>query len=191
MYLLDNDLAHLVDTYRKIKAGTIHRIPFAYLWHLYRPGQDIVARNPKYQVYRVLQVSAGRKFLVGRSHGWKKTIRKTVSSLAIDCFYLDFDGKQFNAVPTTIYIKPYDDALPITALEVYPLEYEREASEKELIERDRKFRVLVRVTHQRYKGVSLKQGDYLNRDDEVCVLFQSADPTLTRFADRERRRDRF
>lgn len=113
VYLLDNDLAHLVEAHRKIEAGTVEKPPFAYLWHLFQPGQEIVSKSPKHQVYRALQVSGGRRSLRGRSHGEKRSIRKTLSNLNIDCFYLDFDGKHFRAVPTTISITPYDDVLPI------------------------------------------------------------------------------
>ena len=121
-------------------------------------------------MYRVLQVTGGRKSLTGRRGSSKSSIRRTVSNLVIDCFYLDFDGKQVRAVPKVISIQPYDDLLAITSLDVYPLTYEREKSESDLVSRGMKFSELVQVTHRKYKGLSLKEGDSYDRYEEVCYL---------------------
>ncbi|KAL0261301.1 hypothetical protein SLS55_004998 [Diplodia seriata] len=167
MHFLDNDLAPLINTYREIELGVVHRIPFAYLWHLFPPGQVIVSKDPKHQVYRVLQVTGGRKSLAPRRHSSRRSTRKTVSDLAIDCFHLDFDGKQFGAVPKTIFIRPYDDALPVTSLHAYPLQYENGVSEETLVERGMMFTELVKVRHRSYTGLSLKEGELFDRYDEI------------------------
>ncbi|KAF9639964.1 hypothetical protein BFW01_g11770 [Lasiodiplodia theobromae] len=175
MYLFDNDLAHLIETNRKIEAGTVDKIPFAYLWHLFRPGQKIVARDSKPQVFIVLQVTGGRRplpesvprgdyTLLSRS---KPSGRRAISSLAIDCFYVDFDGVEFGAVPGTLYIAPFDDVRPVTSLFAYPLEYEQEVSENHFLERGKRFVELVKVRHQRYSGLSLTDGDLFDRQDEI------------------------
>jgi hypothetical protein len=168
IHFLDHDLADLVRTYRKIHGGALEKIPFTYLWHLFWPGQEIVSKRPNHQVYRVLQVSGGRKSLTPRSNKSRSSFRRTVSNLVIDCFYLDFDGKKVRPVPKTISIQPYDDLRPITTLEVYPLRYEKERPRENLIQRGRKFVELVQVSHRRYKGLNLTESGF-DKYEEVCL----------------------
>lgn len=167
---LDTDLQDLVRSYRGLERGrldsSITRLPFSYLWYLFKPGQEVVTRHPKRQVYRVLQVCGGRKSLVPRAES-KTPFQKTVSDLVIDCFYLDFDGKQFGPMPHTISIRPYDDLLPVSNLPVYPLIYEEEPIKTSLIARGKKFEELAHVSHRRYKGLSLKEDDLFDRIEEV------------------------
>jgi hypothetical protein len=173
VYFLDHDLAELVATYRKIQSQSIEKIAFAHLWYLFEPGQEIVIKKPNYQVYRVLQVTGGRKSLVGRGQASKSSSRRTVSNLAIDCFYLDFDGKHLRPVPKVIYIHPYDDLMAVTSLEEYPFCYEKEKSKDDIINRGKKFTEVIQVTHRKYCGLSLKDGDLFDRYEEVCIsLFQ-------------------
>ena len=167
IHFLDHDLADLVRTYREIHGGALEKIPFTYLWHLFWPGQEIVSKRPNHQVYRVLQVSGGRKSLTPRRNKSGSSSRRTVSNLVIDCFYLDFDGKQVRPVPKTISIRPYDDLLPITTLEVYPLKYEKERPRENLIQRGRKFVEIVQVSHRRYEGLNLTESGF-DKYEEVC-----------------------
>jgi hypothetical protein len=167
VHFLDHDLLELIQTYRKIQSHTIEKIQFAFLWHLFEPGQEIVTKKPNYQVYRVLQVTGGRKSLTGRRGNSKNSSRRTISDLVIDCFYLDFDGKSLRPVPKTISIPPYDDLMTVTSLEAYPLIYEKVKPAEELVTRGKKFAELIQVTHRTYRGLSLKEGDWFDRFEEV------------------------
>jgi hypothetical protein len=174
VYFLDTDLRDLVETVQRLKAGRVDKIPFSYLWYLFSPGQEIVTRHPKHQVYRVLQVTGGRKSLTARA-GSKVPFQRTISDLVIDCFYLDFDGKQYGTKPFTISIRPYDDLMPVTDLLTYPLVYDKEMSEADLINRGKKFAELGKVSHRRYKGLSLREDDRFDRLEEVrCPLARHA-----------------
>ncbi|KAH6986498.1 hypothetical protein BKA56DRAFT_480126 [Ilyonectria sp. MPI-CAGE-AT-0026] len=167
---LDTDLQDVVRSYRGLELGrldsSIPKLPFSYLWYLFKPGQEIVTKHPKRQVYRVLQVCGGRKSLVPRANS-KRPFQRTVSDLVIDCFYLDFDGKEFGPMPHTISIRPYDDLLPVSNLQVYPLIYEEEPIKTSLIARGKKFEELAHVSHRRYKGLSLKEDDLFDRLEEI------------------------
>lgn len=176
VHFLDHDLFELVQTYRKIQSHTIEKIQFAFLWHLFEPGQEIVTKKPNYQVYRVLQVTGGRKSLIARQGKSKNSSRRTISDLTIDCFYLDFDGKNIRPVPKTISIPPYDGLMTVTSLEAYPLIYEKVKPAEELVTRGRKFAELVQVTHRRYRGLSLKEGDWFDRFEEVSRCLVPPEP---------------
>ncbi|KAJ5951315.1 uncharacterized protein N7479_009728 [Penicillium vulpinum] len=175
VHLLDHELSSLVQTYRQAQAGTLREISFSHLYYLFWPGQEIVTKRPNYQVYRVVQVSGGRKSLAPRKG--KSSFRNTVSPLAIDCFSLDFDGHQVRPVPTTLFIRPYDGEAAITSLEAYPLQYDDAYQRDAVIARGRRFVELVQVTHRRYHGLSLTEGrfdSYEEIDSDVIIDFELA-----------------
>lgn len=168
VHFLDNDVKDLVDTYRQVKEGTLKEIAFTHLWYLFQPGDQIISTKPKEQVYRVMQVCGGRKHLVDKDDKPFSVVGRTkVSNLVIDCFYLDFDGKQFRPVPKEIVISPYQDLRAVTSLEAYPLKFGGEEKAKELVERGKKFVRLAQVAHKKYAGLSLKEGDSYSNYEEV------------------------
>lgn len=182
--LLDTDLHTLVESYRCIDAGTAEALPFSHLSFLFTPGQEIIATRPKYQAYRVLQVTGGKRSLVPRKDS--KSKEKTVSDLVIDCFYIDFDGNNFGPVPVTFSIRPYDDMRPIMALPVYPLSFHKLSGDEKMTkslaailqERGRKFCGFTGVSHCRYKGLSIRGEQPFNAveeiDSEVIIDFELA-----------------
>jgi hypothetical protein len=165
IYLLDNDLADLIQTHRQAREGTVKSIYFSHLWHLFWPGQEIVTRSPNKQVFRVIQVSGGRRSLVPRKG---QSSRNTISNLVIDCFHLDYDGKQVKPVPKTIAIRPYVGERLVTALDAYPLQYVDETTKSGFTKRGTKFVDLVKVSHKRYKGLNLTNEDF-HKLEEVCA----------------------
>lgn len=157
IHLLDHELGSLVQDYRRIEAGTIEKLPFSHLWHLFKPGQEIVSNDSKLQTYRVLQVTGGRK-LIPRSMDKKSraTQRTTISNLVIDCFHLDFDGQEFGPIPVTITIKPYEGSKAIRQLAAYPLALAAEPHLPQILtERGRKFEGMVEASHRNYNGLSM------------------------------------
>lgn len=157
IHLLDHELDSLVQDHRLIEAGTVEKLPFFHLWHLFKPGQEIVTNDTKPQAYRVLQVTGGRK-LITRSTDKVSgaTQRRTISNLVIDCFHLDFDGQEFGPSPVTITIKPYQGSKAIRQLAAYPLALAAEPHLSQILtERGRKFEGLVEASHRKYNGLSL------------------------------------
>lgn len=174
IHLFDTDLYGLVESYRQIQAGTADKLPFSHLWFLFKPGQEIITERPKYQAYRVLQATGGRKAIGPR--GEKGTGQRSVSDLVVDCFRLDYDGISVGPVPATISIRPYQGTRSITDLPTYPLRWSKdtvhvEKEEKSLSEyledRGRKFEELVQVSHRRYKGLTLREDQLFESFEEV------------------------
>ncbi|KAF7515238.1 hypothetical protein G7054_g14676 [Neopestalotiopsis clavispora] len=141
IHLLDHELCDLVQDYRRIQDRTIEKLPFLHLWHLFEPGQEIVAQEDECQAYRVLQVTGGRKLhKLHNRHPGAAVKRPAISNLVIDCFHLDFDGKEAGPIPVTITIKPYEGLKDIRKLAAYPLALAADSNLSHMLtERGKKF----------------------------------------------------
>ncbi|KAJ2994815.1 hypothetical protein NUW58_g1451 [Xylaria curta] len=171
IYLLDSELNQLVVSYRSINLGTVDKLPFSHLWYLFNPGQEIIVKHPRPQVYRVLQVTGGRQSLVSRKKA-KGTTLESISDLVIDCFFLDYDGEHFGPMACTVGIKPYDDVRRITDLSAYPLDYDNtEYDDKPLrtylADRGKKFAGFTKLSHQKYKGFTVRELGHFDTVDEI------------------------
>ncbi|KAL2858268.1 hypothetical protein BJX68DRAFT_262805 [Aspergillus pseudodeflectus] len=168
------DLADVVQIHRQAHEGAVESIYFSHLWHLFWPGQEIVTRRPNNQVFRVIQVSGGRRSLVPRK---SQSSRNTVSNLVVDCFHLDYDGKQVRPVPKSIAIRPYVGKRSVTALDVFPLQYLDATTKSDITKRGCKFVGLVKVSHKRYKGLNLTNEDFHKLEEiesDVVIDFEFA-----------------
>lgn len=163
--LLDNDLAAVVRTHHQAREGTLKNIYFSHLWYLFWPGQEIVTAQSNYQVYRVLNLSGGRRSVVPRG---RPSTRITISDLVIDCLYIDYDGKQARPVPKSLAIKPYVGKRSVIALDVFPLQYLEQATKLKIIQRGRMFVEIAMGSHRRYKGLNLTNEDF-HRLEDVCA----------------------
>lgn len=189
MHLFDTNLKRLVEDYRSIKSGVADKLPFEHLWFAFEPGQEIVSWQPKPQLYRVLQVTGGRKSLVPRSEG--KLSQRTVSDLVIDCFYIDFDGKRFGPVPFKIAIKPYNGLKSISELSAYPVRFDDHRKRGDIVPladllaaRGKKFEGLVSVSHRIYKGFSLREEQGFETYEDVSQLLSLQGASLTHIPNR-------
>ncbi|EHK96227.1 hypothetical protein M7I_8081 [Glarea lozoyensis 74030] len=184
LYIFDKHLTITTEIRRQIKAGTLKEIAFDYLWHLFKPGDFIVSRKPKEQAYRVLHAGGGRRYRdPGLDYEGKPVIismPKAASNFFIDCYNIDYDGKNYGAAPKTFYITPYEGLRAITALDYVPLkllpESDRAALETALATRGKKFVRLVRMTHVRYRGLSVKEGNFRHEelDGDAVIDFALA-----------------
>jgi hypothetical protein len=155
VHLLDNELSSLVQDQRRIEAGSVEKLPFLHLWHLFKPGQTIITNDPELQAYRVLQVTGGRKQM--RDGKDKATHKAKISDLTIDCFHLDFDGQEFGPIPAVIKIKPYEGSRAIRQLPAYPLSLAAEPDLAQVLtKRGKKFEEMVEASHRKYSGLSLR-----------------------------------
>jgi hypothetical protein len=181
LYIFDKHLNVTMEIRRQIQAGTLKEIAFDYLWHLFKPGDFIACRKPRDQAYRVLHVGGGRRFRdPGLDYEGKPVITsmpKSASNFFIDCYNIDYDGKSYGTAPMTFKIAPYDGLRAITALDYVPTklmpEAERAAFENAMIARGKKFVRLVRMSHVRYRGLSLREGNF--RHEEVSRRSNSND----------------
>lgn len=170
VYFLDTNLKESLRVRRMAESKNPGDIAFGNLWYLFQTGQEIISTKPMSQVYRVLQATGGRRHLQDRSGNRVLSLATgKMNPLVIDCFYIDFDGKNFRPVPRTITIQPYEGYRSVDSLEAYPLSLGKFPKDfkEDLIDRGKRFVQLVQVTHKRYKGLSLKEGDTNNRYEEV------------------------
>ena len=89
--------------------------------------------------------------------------QKITSDFIIDCFYVDFNGSHYGPAPTTFRISPYEGKRLITALDVVPFKFlpsEDSTLMSDLAARGKKFMKLARVSHNRYKGFTLKEENF-------------------------------
>ena len=156
---MDEDLKELINLRQTIANGTVQKIAFEDLWHLYQPGDIIVSSGLECQAYRILHVSGGRPLM----HQSEKSTssfgiqQPKNSPFVIDCFHLDFDGRKFSPVQARFQIQEYDEVRSVRRLEVYPLHLAENRADLEdrLTRRGRNLVDLVGVKHKRYSGLSL------------------------------------
>lgn len=178
IHFLDTDLQELLQDCYAIKSNSVEKLPFAHRWHLFTPGQEIFTRQPKHQVYRVLQVCGGRKRFRLRDSKNRRVHQRSISDLFIDCFHVEFDGTEFQPVATVLCIKPYDGTRLVTSLSVYPLAFARslrldhsnslERSPSTILtDRGKKYEGLSRPSHRSYKGLSIIEKGKFDTMEEV------------------------
>jgi hypothetical protein len=176
--LYDTDLKPIKDLEKLVDDGKVEQISFADLWHLFRPGTEIVNPNDLSQIYRVLNVTGGRPFLCTRDLvGYEADEQPDVeeekkygssifkglesrNSFTIQCFSYDFDGKFVGAVENMIKIKQFDGVRAPSELSCCPISYldDGPAIRERIIKRGRKFVEIVRsseVVHKQYRGLSM------------------------------------
>lgn len=164
---IDTDLADIQALRRQISDGTLQKISFDNLWHLFNPGELIVNRG-HYQAYRVLHVAGGRPLfsserpLDGGDDDDREPASEmhrdwTRSDFDIDCFSMFFDGEEIVPVPQQITIPEYGGERAITSLAVFPLKFlkDKVSVRKALLERGRRFKKVAGVQHKRYTGPTM------------------------------------
>ena len=156
---MDEDLSELFKLRQTITNGTLQKIAFEHLWHLYQPGDIVVSTGSNCQAYRILHVSGGRPLMNRETSDIPSLdIRQSGSTpFVIDCFHLDFDGTKFGPVQKKIQIVEYKQEKEIKRLEVYPLRFAERWEELKsgLLSRGRQFVDLAAVKHKRYSGLSV------------------------------------
>lgn len=139
LHPLNHKLSGLVQDYRRIQVATIERLPFLHLWHLFKPGQEMITTDPKIEAYHVSQVTGGRKLMLKNQDRFTQKAR--MSNLMIDCFRcLAFDGQKFGLNQIIIKIRPYESSKAIRQLPAFSLDLAAKPHlSEELTERGNKF----------------------------------------------------
>ena len=188
---MDTDLKDLFSVQKEIDNGTIRLISFDHLWQLYKPGQVVISGRGQNRAYVVMHVTGGhtleRTSQVNMAqddsmdrYDYRRRMEKEAylakyprtSPFVIDCFYLDFDGTKFGALPKKFEFQEYDGEVTITSLEVYPIRFhdDPKKTEKSLMKQGKKFVKLAGVEHKYYSGPTLREADTFEAQGEVGSL---------------------
>ncbi|RAH70577.1 ATP-binding protein [Aspergillus aculeatinus CBS 121060] len=172
---MDHELAPL----KALEMGSVKRIYYSDLWHIFKPGQVVITRQEPLHAYRVLYVTAGRPYLSppalendDSGDGYKVPAKE--SDLLIHCYQIQFDGQRFGPVTHTFNIQPYSGRLRVKNLPIYPLKFVEDPKvlKETLVSSGRKFLRVSKGTHLQYRGPNLHEGEEI--DSEVIVDFQTA-----------------
>ncbi|PYH93980.1 hypothetical protein BO71DRAFT_326389 [Aspergillus ellipticus CBS 707.79] len=187
--------AELVPKHDHLHDPQCRKVFFADLWHLFRPGTEVIASDGK-QVYRVVQVTSPPHRV---TPAWQRyntpADKQGKAPLSVTCIYIDFDGKSLGPVSRVFDFKRFEGARDVTALDVYPLQLrplrradysatewkeieaitpaERTKRYREhLIARGRQFLAVAGVKHMFYAGPTLGVRDEV--ESQVVVDFETA-----------------
>jgi hypothetical protein len=147
------------------------RCTFDMLWLLFEKGEDVYAKvGGEYRAFVVSDITSPGRQVKGKQ-----------PTFAVDCWYMDFDGKEFGRVQhpedSKFTIFPFQGTKDITSLPIYPAKYHiNKAGEtpldKDLIERGKKLWNLRTKTQRMYKGETLDYGKrYI--ENKVMVDYQT------------------
>lgn len=200
---MDEYLADTIKRYQEARAGMLKTIAFEDLWMLYKPDDIIFTplrrpsppppiRDPRAsplppqgfgrrtpQAYRVVSVIGGRRYVASPVHPPQGRKVGFYSPLRIMCYYVDFDGTNFNSVADTFIFPAFDTDAVITDLKVFPLAYASSGDHKGeeemrsfLRTRGEKFIRVSEVSHKLYEGTA---HPFDHRGvEEVRHLFESS-----------------
>lgn len=119
LQFIDADIAskrsHLRDSQSR-------KVFFSDLWHLFRPGMEVISSNGK-QVYRVVHVCSARHQVVPAWNRYAVNNKSVRAPFSLVCIHIDFDGKSLGPISTSFEFKRFDGQRDITSLDVYPLKF--------------------------------------------------------------------
>ena len=131
-------------------------VRFDELWYIFQPGQYVLSPKGNQRLLKVIQSTGGRPYLSTDSRHDRvdgPNVEK-YSQFQVDCYNLDFDGEAFGPVHHRFKISAFDNRKPITALEVFPVEYasDYDAIMQNLYQNGRKFVDATRTCHKYFVG---------------------------------------
>ncbi|KAI1131677.1 hypothetical protein F5Y10DRAFT_285609 [Nemania abortiva] len=108
---------------------------FSELWYVFPPDTIIYVKASDFvqKVWCVIQRTGGRRYMKPPDHIPESTFRHQFSPFVVDCYFIDYDGKNFVPVFGQFEINFFDGAEPISSLPMFPL---RIAEKEALIRRD-------------------------------------------------------
>ncbi|KAH7306005.1 hypothetical protein B0I35DRAFT_454214 [Stachybotrys elegans] len=178
------------------RGNTCTHIRFHDLWHLFRPGDELIDHNER-QAYVVLRVQVPVHKIEDPWEQWN-TKSKPVSDTDSDassvagetedgnpftlyCAHIDFDGKSFGPVAKKFRIPPFGDRKAIRSLPVYPFRLAKGSETRQnFIKRSRMLLDVAKFKAMYYMGVTVDTRDEV--DSQVVIDFNEA------LADQSRRK---
>ncbi|OTA90243.1 hypothetical protein M434DRAFT_55841, partial [Hypoxylon sp. CO27-5] len=152
------------------------RVSFVDLWHLFRPGVEVVEPGDKQmQCYKVISVTSPRHKVTPRYlYPLFRNKGKGETAVSVHCVYIDFDGSLIGPVSKRFEIPRYEGQKDVKSLPVYPLSLvkNKDTIRQALIKRGDKFLKVLRVGHMHYNGLTLEARDEV--DSQVVVDFGEA-----------------
>jgi hypothetical protein len=157
-------LFEFIDEYVKpvttrLRQRDASKVRFAELWHLFRPGDEIVVRHKT-----VMRQTIGERTMimrVMRTNGGRHHIHPSVAPsfdstplppdrpqpvnginpFSIHAWYIDYNGISLTPIRRRIVIQPYSGERSITDLETFPISYYKDVDQLKsaLIERGKRF----------------------------------------------------
>ena len=176
---MDEELMPIAQDFRK---GSRERILFRDLWHLFKPGDEVLIPLPgrnllgkefrngqdgryqedryqedRYQEdWKIIGTAGGRANL-STAENESYVPRQKINPFKLCCYHIDFNGQKFMPIVHDFKIFPFEGEREITSLEVYPARYHPNAAERRtaLKSRGEIFRDLITFRPQHYKGPTL------------------------------------
>ncbi|KAI0550444.1 hypothetical protein F4679DRAFT_542410 [Xylaria curta] len=164
---------------KHIESDRCHRILFHDLWHLFKPGNEVIDQTEK-QAYRVVQVQIPRHNVEDpllrwyrRRPGDENEKKGDGTPVTVHCAYIDFDGKQFGPVSIKFDISPFRGLKEIKSLPIYPLRLAKDANlRNKLVTRGRMLINIAKFKPMYYMGLTLDTQEEV--DSQVVVDFNEA-----------------
>ncbi|KAI0100561.1 hypothetical protein GGR51DRAFT_351928 [Nemania sp. FL0031] len=167
-----------------IGGSQCHSILFNDLWHLFKPGDEVIDQTEK-QAYRIIRVQIPKHRFEVPWMRWRR--RREVEKadedetpVVVHCAYIDFDGKKLGPVSVTFRIPSYGGLKDIKSLPIYPLRLSKDTKLRDnLIARGKMLLNITKFKPMYYVGLTIDTRDEI--DSQVVVDFSEA------LADEERR----
>jgi hypothetical protein len=178
-----------------IESDRCERILFHDLWHLFKPGDEVVDQSEK-QAYRVVRVQIPQHKIEDPWLRWyRKPSRRREDSdeeddddatpLVVHCAYIDYDGKQFGPVSVKFIVPPFGGLKDVRSLPIYPLRLAKKRQLRQaLIDRGKMLLDIAKFKPMYYMGLTLDSREEI--DSQVVVDFSEA---LGEAASDEKRKD--
>ncbi|KAK7417429.1 hypothetical protein QQX98_004548 [Neonectria punicea] len=188
---LDTDIS---EKRRYLNGENCRTVVFSDLWHLFRPGMEVIGNDGK-QAYRVIEVNSAAHSVGPIWDSWYSSSKdkKNKSAFSVTCVYVDFDGSHLGPVSKTFAFKRFEGEKDITSFEVYPLRFRQlinraglsdaewkhleaypptERFRQRLINRGSKFLEAAAVKHMYYAGPTLEVREEV--ESQVVIDFETA-----------------
>ncbi|RAK75169.1 P-loop containing nucleoside triphosphate hydrolase protein, partial [Aspergillus fijiensis CBS 313.89] len=162
-----------------VRSEQCHRVSFADVWYLFRPGDEVVDQVGK-QAYRVIGVTSSPHKVMSPYRNWE-TSSKDEPTVMLQCVHIDFDGKYLGPVLQTFRIARFDGEKAITSLRVFPIRLAGTRAgdltsivdvRQKLIARGKMFIDVLAKKHMHYSGLTLETRDEV--DGQVVIDFEKA-----------------
>ncbi|KAJ8122709.1 hypothetical protein O1611_g9776 [Lasiodiplodia mahajangana] len=179
MQFMDDEIKPRLDY---IQSSQCNKILFHDLWHLFKPGDEIIDQTEK-QAYRIIRVQTPQHRLDNLWLRWrrkrssnadgKEDDKEDESPTIIHCTYIDFDGKQFGPVSVKFSIPSFSGLKDIKLLPVYPLRFAKDIKLREtLIARGKMLLNITKFKPMYYAGFTIDTREEI--DSQVVVDFSEA-----------------
>jgi len=187
----DRALGDLIAMRSQLAAGTLERIAFEDLWHLFKPGDLVVSRvHGKPQLHKVYSVTGGqvRRRLRSDNDPFERRAQHekfymvgTWSPFTLNTFIMGFDGSRIGPKQINLRIMHYSGKRAVAELPVFPVRYH--PHKQDLVGRleDRGRAFMSSFGHMHYEGVTTAAQDVLQdsySEDDQDRRFMYYRPSL-------------